>query len=262
MRTIRFSRTVAMTALLAGSLVSLPLAAWSAPAQDDSGIAGAIQKKLGAKQFSNVKVTVDSNGIADLTGSVDLYEYKVDADKRAHKVKGVAGVKNDIEVAGGNVSDEDLKKKLAEKLTYDAVGYGHMFDAITVNVQDGNVTLGGHVHNYIDRDSALALCSTYPGVKQVNDEMEVDPTSMMDDRIRLEVARAVYGYPTLNKYAIDPAKPIRISVQNGHVELAGVVDTQSDKDTAGIRANGVPGIFSVQNDLQVANPRTSERPKK
>ncbi len=63
---------------------------------------------------------------------------------------------------------------------------------------------------------------------------------------------AVYGFPMLNKYAIDPAKPIRISVQNGNVTLFGVVDSQGDKNAAGIRANGVPGVFSVKNDLQVA----------
>ena len=60
----------------------------------------------------------------------------------------------------------------------------------------------------------------------------------------------------MNKYAVDPAKTIRISVQNGHVELDGVVDTQSDKDTANIRANGVSGVFSVKNNLQVANQPT------
>ena len=68
----------------------------------------------------------------------------------------------------------------------------------------------------------------------------------------LQLARAVYSFPSLNRYAIDPAKPIRISVQNGHVELYGVVDSQADKDAAGIRANGVPGVFSVENHLQVA----------
>lgn len=260
-RTIRFSKSTVPTAVFAGLLAMLPLAAWSAPAQGDSDVASAVQKKLSGKQFSNVKVTADSNGIATLAGTVDLYEYKVDADKRAHKVKGVAGVRNDIEVAGPAVSDDELKKKLAEKLTYDQVGYGHTFDAINLSVQDGTVTLGGHVHNYIDRDSALALASTLPGVKQVNDEMEVDPTSIMDDQIRMEVLRAVYGYPTLNKYALDPARPIRISVQNGHVELAGVVDSKADSDMAYMRANGVPGIFSVKNDLQVAG-RPSEHSQK
>jgi osmotically-inducible protein OsmY len=177
----------------------------------------------------------------------------MDADKRVHKVKGVSAVRNNIEVAGPNVSDQELKAKLGEKLAYDRVGYGNVFDAITLNVQNGMVTLGGHAKDYPDRDSALALASTYPGVKDVVDEIEVDPVSPMDWQTRMAVARAVYGFPSLNKYAIDPVKPIRISVQNGNVELYGVVDSEADKDAAFIRANGVPGVFSVKNYLQVAN---------
>lgn len=68
----------------------------------------------------------------------------------------------------------------------------------------------------------------------------------------------LFQYPTLNKYAIDPVKPIRIVVQNGNVTLVGVVNSQADKDVAGLRANGVPGVFKVTNDLQVANQQ-SER---
>jgi osmotically-inducible protein OsmY len=211
-----------------------------------------VQSKLNKSQFKNVKVSVD-NGVAILAGTVDLYEYKMDADKRVHKVKGVSAVRNNIEVAGPNVSDQELKAKLGEKLAYDRVGYGNVFDAITLNVQNGMVTLGGHAKDYPDRDSALALASTYPGVKDVVDEIEVDPVSPMDWQTRMAVARAVYGFPSLNKYAIDPVKPIRISVQNGNVELYGVVDSEADKDAAFIRANGVPGVFSVKNYLQVAN---------
>jgi hypothetical protein len=88
----------------------------------------------------------------------------------------------------------------------------------------------------------------------VQDEIQVDPVSILDSRIRMQVYRAVYGFPTLNRYAMDPGKPIRISVQNGHVELYGMVDTQADKDVAFMRANGVPGVFEVKNYLQVANP--------
>lgn len=262
-RMIGFSRTAAITAILAGALGLLPLTAWTAPAQDDSNLGSQIQKKLDKKQFNNVKSTVDGDGIVTLTGSVDLYEYKADAERRASKVKGVKGVRDQIQVAGPNVSDQELQQKLVEKLQYDRVGYGNLFNAISVNVQDGVVTLGGHARTYVDRDSALALVSTFPGVKGVNDDVEVDPTSIMDDQTRMAVARAVYGYPALNKYAIDPAKPIRISVQNGHVELAGVVDSKSDRDMAGIRANTVPGVFSVKNDLQVAGqPQQSERNQK
>ena len=121
------------------------------------------------------------------------------------------------------------------------------------------VTLGGHARTDVDKDSALALVSTYPGVKDVVDEIEVDPTSIMDDQTRMAVARAIYGYPSLSKYAIDPAKPIRISVQNGHVELYGVVDSKADKDTAYIRANAVPGIFSVKNYLRLPVRRATTK---
>ena len=133
------------------------------------------------------------------------------------------------------------------------MGYGNLFNSITLSVQNGVVTVGGHARTDVDKDSALALVATYPGVKDVVGEIEVDPVSIMDNQTRMAVARAVYGYPSLNKYAIDPAKPIRISVQNGNVELYGLVDTQADKEVAYMRANGVPGVFSVKNYLQVAN---------
>jgi osmotically-inducible protein OsmY len=236
----------------------------SSLAQSDSNNAASeAQKKLDKKQFTNVKVNVDGDGIATLSGTVDLYEYKVDADKRVHKVKGIKGVRNEIEVAGPSVSDQELQNKLQERLQYDRVGYGNAFNAISVSVQNGAATLGGHARTDVDKDSALALVSTTPGVKDVTNDIEVDPVSIMDDQTRLAVARAVYGYPTLNKYAIDPARPIRISVQNGHVELYGTVDSKADKDTAFIRANGVPGVFDVKNYLQVAGqPSQPEKSQK
>jgi hyperosmotically inducible protein len=258
--TKRRTRTALLTAALAGALLSLPQISMAAVsgagakafAGDDSSTASEVQSKLNKSQFKNVKVDVQ-NGVATLTGTVDLYEYKGDADKRVHKVKGVTAVRNDIAVAGPTVSDQELKAKLGEKLAYDRVGYGNVWDAITLNVQNGAVTLGGHARNDVDKDSALALVSTYPGVKEVENEIQVDPVSIMDDQTRVAVYRAVYGFPALNKYAIDPAKTIRISVQNGHVELYGVVDTQADKEMAFMRANGVTGVFSVKNYLQVAN---------
>jgi hyperosmotically inducible protein len=266
--TKRSNRPAMLAAALAGALFALPQVSLAAPsgvgfkafAADEKDPASEAQSKLNKSQFKNVKVDVQ-NGIATLSGTVDLYEYKVDADKRIHKVKGVSAVRNDIEVAGPNVSDAELQSKLQEKLAYDRVGYGNVFNAITLSVQNGAVTLGGHARTDVDKDSALALVSTYPGVKEVNNEIQVDPVSIMDDQTRFAVARAVYGYPTLNKYAIDPAKSIRISVQNGHVELEGVVDSQADKDVAFLRANAVPGVFTVKNDLQVAN-QPSENQKR
>jgi osmotically-inducible protein OsmY len=254
--------------MLSGAILSHPQTSLAATAAQSSGaaaqtqagnaVAEAAQARLDKKQFHGVKISVDQ-GIATLSGTVDLYEYKADAEKRVHKAKGVVAVRNMIEVAGPSISDKELQSKLAEKLAYDRVGYGNTFNAITLGVENGMVTVGGHARTDVDKDSAVALVSTYPGVKDVMDEIEVDPVSIMDDQTRLAVARAVYGYATLNKYAVDPAKPIRISVQNGHVELYGVVDTQADKDTANIRANGVPGVFSVKNYLQVAGHPTEAR---
>jgi osmotically-inducible protein OsmY len=265
-RTIFNPRAAFVAATLSGVLLSLsqassaaqPKALFSgetAVAQSDNPAVSDAAARLNKKQYHDVKVSVE-NGIATLTGSVDLYEYKADAEKRVHKAKGITAVRNLIEVAGPTVSDETLKEKLSEKLTYDRVGYGNAFNAIGIGVQNGVVTMGGHARTDVDKDSALALVSTYPGVKDVVDEIEVDPASIMDDQTRLQVARAIYGYTSLNKYAIDPAKPIRISVQNGHVELYGVVDTQADKDTAFMRASGVSGVFSVKNYLQVAGQPT------
>lgn len=258
-----------LAAVAAGALLSLPQISLAAArssgagaivALDQQETTNAAKSKLNKSQFKDVQVSVDSNGIATLSGSVSLYEYKAEASKRVSKASGVTAVRNMIQVAGPSISDKDLQDKLVEKLQYDRVGYGTTtFNAISVRLDNGVVTLAGHCYSYPDKDSALGLVSTYPGVKDVNDEIEVDPTSIMDDQIRMQVARAVYGYPSLNKYAIDPGKPIRISVQNGHVELYGVVDSQADKETAFIRANGVPGIFGVKNFLQVAGQPSETR---
>jgi len=233
------------------SLSQISLAAGRSGAAADD-LSSAVKAKLDKSQYKDVQVSVDANGVATLSGTVNAYEYKADADKATHKVKGVMAVRNEIAVSGPNVADVDLEKKLLEKLSYDRVGYGNVFDAISVQVQNGVVTLGGHAHDYPNRDSAIATVATTPGVKDLVDDISVDPVSPMDDGIRIRVARAVYGYPSLNRYAIDPAKPIRVSVQNGNVELYGVVDSKADKDAAGIQANTVPGVFSVKNYLQVA----------
>ena len=218
----------------------------------DAQIQSEVAKALDNKRFHDVKTSVQ-NGVVTLTGSVELYSEKEDADKKVHHRKNVKGVQNLIEVAGPTVEDAQLRNKLAEKLAYDRVGYGTTtFNAITIGVQNGVVTLGGSAYGPTDKDSALSLVANYPGVKDVVDNIQVDPVSPMDDQIRIQTARAVYGAPQLNRYAIDPAKPIRITVVNGNVTLTGVVDTQADKDVANIRANGVPGVFKVVNNLQVA----------
>ncbi len=219
--------------------------------QSDSQILTDINRELNTNRFKNIQVSVN-NGVITLEGSVDLFADKEAAEKKAIHVKKGLAIRNVIRVAGAQISDEELQSKLMTKLQYDRVGYGTTtFNAISVSVRNGVVTLGGHAYGPVDKSSALSVASYMPGVQDVIDGIEVDPVSQMDDRIRLNVARLIYGYPALMRYSIDPGRPIRISVQNGHVTLYGVVDSKTDSDIANIRANSAQGVYSVTNELQV-----------
>ncbi len=129
-----------------------------------------------------------------------------------------------------------------------------VFDSLSYRVDGNTVTLFGQVRDAIVKDAAESSVKRLEGVERVDNQIEVLPASSNDDRIRAQVARAVFSDPRLSSYAIQPVPPIHIIVENGHVNLVGVVRTQADKNSAFIRANGVPGVFSVNNNLQVEQP--------
>lgn len=231
---------------------------WPAQAKDASGgnndqqVQNDMQKWLkdhGSK-YSGVQASAQ-DGVLTLTGQVPLLIDKLDADKHAHDISHVQGVRNEIQVKGG-VSDQQLQSELANKLRYDRIGYGIVFNSLTLGVHDGIATVGGSVLDYPSRDSALAIVETTPGVRGVVDNIQVQPTSNFDDQLRIRLARAIYGNPAMTKYAMNPVAPIRIVVNNGHVTLSGVVDSQMDKQIAETQAKSVPGVFSVNDQLVVA----------
>jgi hyperosmotically inducible protein len=238
--------------LLAVGLFSVMLNAQPAAASRyDNQIQTTVTQKLGAKsQFRDVKSNVE-DGIVTLTGTVDLYQRKLDAAKLTRKIASVQGVRNLVTVAGANVPDEQLEQKLAQKLSYVRAGYDNMFDYFALGVKDGVVTVEGQDRTGVGRDEALADIYNQPGVKDVIANVSVEPVSPMDDGLRLRAARAIYRDPVLSKYAMDPARPIRIIVENGHVTLYGIVDSTMDKTVAGLRANQLFGAFSVENKLVV-----------
>jgi osmotically-inducible protein OsmY len=222
--------------------------------KNDQQIQDDVTKLLNSKdKWKGITATTE-DAIVTLDGSMNVLMDKMDLGKKVDKIKNVNGVRNHIQISG-NVSDAELKEKLADKLRYDRVGYGILFNNLTLDVQNGVATIGGQVHDYPSRDSALAVAETMPGVKDVVDNIEVLPTSIMDDDLRIRVARAVYGNTALNRYAADPQKPIRIVVDNGHVSLYGVVDSAMDKQIAEVQAKSVPNVFSVDNHLMVANSK-------
>jgi len=132
--------------------------------------------------------------------------------------------------------------------------YLDVFDNIAYKVDGYNVTLVGQVTRPTLKSDAEHVVKGIEGVEKVDNQIEVLPPSSMDDRIRIRLYRAIYGYPSLQKYDLGVNKPIRIIVKSGHVSLEGVVDNDADKNVAGIRANSVSGIFSVNNNLRVVKP--------
>src|SRR5712671_2414834 len=239
--------------LLAVGVLSATLVAQPAPAAPryDNQIQTTVTHKLTAKsQFRDVKSSVE-DGIVTLTGTVDLYQRKLDAAKLARTTANVQGVRNLITVAGPTVTDAQLEQKLARKLRYVRVGYDNMFDYFALGVKDGVVTVEGADRTGVGRDEALADIANMPGVKDVVSNISVEPASMFDDGLRVRAARAIYCDSVLSKYAMDPAHPIRIIVANGHLTLYGSVDNTMDKNVAGIRANQLFGAFTVDNKLVV-----------
>ena len=133
--------------------------------------------------------------------------------------------------------------------------YYGVFDNLVYRVDGGAVTLMGQVTRPTLKSDAGTVVKGIEGVTRVDNQIEVLPLSPMDDGLRMAEYRAIYGHPGLDRYAMQAVPPIHIIMDNGKVTLEGVVGTQSDKDTAGIRANGVSGVFSVVNNLRVESDK-------
>ena len=153
--------------------------------------------------------------------------------------------------AGQSVSPSGarIQKEVRHELLM--LPYFNVFDYIAYQVKGDTVTLQGEVTRPSLKSDAENVVKRIEGVQQVINNIEILPPSPMDDQLRLALYRAIYGYPALEKYALGVQKPIRIIVRNGRVTLEGVVDSETDKNLVTVRANSVPGIFSVTNNLRV-----------
>jgi hyperosmotically inducible protein len=150
-------------------------------------------------------------------------------------------------------SEERITREVRHELLM--LPYFGVFDNIAYKVNGYDVTLLGQVVRPVLKSDAENVVKRIEGVEKVDNQIEVLPPSPADDRLRIQLFRAIYRYPSLQKYELGVQKPIRIIVKNGRVNLEGVVDNETDKNLAGLRANGVPGIFSVTNNLQVTGEK-------
>ncbi len=146
--------------------------------------------------------------------------------------------------------DPRLVKEVRHELVM--LPYYGVFDNLSYRVEGGTVTLMGQVTRPTLKSDAENVVKHLEGVTQVVNKIEVLPLSPMDDRIRRATYRAIYGSSELgDRYGFQAVPSIHIIVNNGHVTLQGVVNNQTDRNVANIKANSVPGVFSVTNELQV-----------
>ncbi len=150
---------------------------------------------------------------------------------------------------GGTESSARISREVMHELLMNP--YYNVFDNLEYKVDGDTVVLMGQVTDPVVKSDAMASVRRVEGVANVKDEIEVLPPSPMDSRIRRQLYYSVYGFDGLGRYSMGTNPAIHFIVDNGHVTLVGEVDSQTDKNIAGIRANSVPGVFSVTNDLRV-----------
>lgn len=150
----------------------------------------------------------------------------------------------------GPASQSPLARQVRHQLLM--LPYYTIFDDLAFYVNGSNVTLVGAVTNPTLKSDAGNVVKGIEGVTHVDNQIKVLPLSPMDWQIRRAEFRAIYGDPQIgDRYGRQALPPIHIIVENGHVTLEGVVANQGDKNLIGIRANGVPNVFSVTNNLRV-----------
>ena len=149
----------------------------------------------------------------------------------------------------GGAGQDRITREVRHELVM--LPYYGVFDDLAFKVDGSTVTLLGEVTRPTLKSDAGNVVKHIEGVTNVINDIKVLPLSPNDDRIRLAEYRAIYSQAGLDRYALQAVPPIHIIVDNGHVTLVGVVASQADKDLAGVRANGVSGVFSVDNKLRV-----------
>ena len=178
-------------------------------------------------------------------GVLALAAFLVVVPLEAQKAKEKGGAA----VTSGAGAQDRIVREVRHELVM--LPYYGVFDNLSYRVDGSSVTLMGQVTRPTLKSDAGNAVKRIEGVERVDNQIQVLPLSPMDDGLRVAEYRAIYGHPGLDRYALQAVPPIHIIMDNGKVTLEGVVATQGDKDMAGIRANGVSGVFSVVNNLRV-----------
>ncbi len=242
----KFSLWVLFLVLGTGVCLAVP------PTTDLQATAG-IQSRLDhAKVMKHGDVQVSyENGVATLTGTVDNLGSKLDAENAARKAPGVSQVVDNIQVTAPGVGETQMLQAARHEIVmYYAYG---IFDNINLQAHGGTLTVSGQVTQPFKKTDMGRLLERVKGVAVLQNNLEVLPVSTFDDRLRLQVARAIYGDPFFSPYSNLALPPIHIIVKNGNVTLEGVVARSMDRIKADMDARRAGLSFSVVNNLQLVN---------
>jgi hyperosmotically inducible periplasmic protein len=150
---------------------------------------------------------------------------------------------------------------LARSVRHEVLMYSRytLWDDVNFRVNNGHVELLGEVTQPYKKQDLGKIVQSIPGVASVTNELKVLPLSSFDDRLRMQVARAIFSDPTLSRYAMGAVPSIHIIVDNGHVMLTGIVNNEAEKQIAGMRASGAGlGFGPVVNNLSVDQPASKK----
>jgi hyperosmotically inducible protein len=237
--------------LLATMLVLAAATSFAGTSVPTSQIAAGIQARIysaGVFKHGNVQVAFDK-GVATLSGTVDNLGSKHDAERAARKVAGVTEVVDNIQVRADDVSEQQILNEARKQIvTYPYYG---IFDNIVLGAENDRLVVSGQVTQPSKKSDIGRLLARVKGVAAVENNLEVLPNSLFDDRLRVGIARAIYGDPYFIYYADQAIPPIHIIVKNGNVTLEGVVSSPLDRAKAEMAARTTGTSFAVVNNLRL-----------
>jgi hyperosmotically inducible protein len=234
-------------------MLALAVQAAFAKKQDSTAqITAKIEDKLyHAQVFKHGAVQVNvENGVATLTGTVDSVGFKMDAERAARKVDGVTVLDNI------NVHAEDVTpRQIGEQARKDILTYPKysIFDWVSLEIQGDRLIVNGQVTQPYKKQDIGNFLAHVKGVGELDNDLEVLPTSQYDDSLRLAVARAIYNDPYFIHYRDQALPPIHVIVKNGNVTLEGVVANSLDRAKAEADARLAPTFFSFTDNLRIEN---------
>jgi osmotically-inducible protein OsmY len=209
-----------------------------------------VQNKIQKDANINQLQVRSEDGKVILEGVASSLKDKYEAEKIAKKEM-KSDVVNNIAITGGNKTDEDIGVDVVAKIRQESTSYGNnVFDSLNVLVKDGGVTLTGKVRNAYLYDVAEEAAMEVPGVRKVDNKIEILPPSQNDDRLRLAIYRRLKNDDRLFYYFLGARPSLNIIVDRGRVTLTGYVDTEGDRILAGSLVRQMSGVLSVENQLK------------